>query len=87
MTATGPAWAELGALAERAAMAVDEREADLVDHRLAAVLAAVADGWPASTEVVRFAAAARDLARPLHRRVAAVAALHEALHQFRGEDT
>jgi hypothetical protein len=100
MRATGsqvPAWVELGVLAERAAMAVDDREAELVDHRLATVLATVVaapDGCPASTEVVRFAAAARDVARPLHLRVAAVAALHQALraesskiHQFRGEDT
>jgi hypothetical protein len=91
-----PAWAELGVLAERAAMAVDEREAELVDHRLAAVLAtvvAVPDGRPVSTAFAGLAAAARDVARPLHRRVAVVAALHQALradsttNPFRGEET
>jgi anti-sigma factor RsiW len=77
----GP-WAEFGRLAERAAMAVDEAEIASVDHSLAVALAALARR-PVPADVDRLAAAARDASRPLHRRVAAVAALHLALRPFR----
>lgn len=76
MTDLRAPWAELGRLAELAAMAVDEQDAALVDGRLAVALAALPAHRP---EIDRLATAARDVARPLHSRVATIAALHVQL--------
>lgn len=82
-------WREFGRLAELAASAVDERDAGLVDDRLATALAALgsraseAAGPLGAAEFDRLVDTVRDVARPLHRRVAALAALHRTLRLIR----
>lgn len=58
----------------------DDREAALVDVRLAAALPALR-GVAVNGAIDELIAAARDVTRPLLRRVAVLAALHRELHK------